>query len=574
MSERRWLARPESSKGVDMPQGRKAHPSKTQGAPPSSVACRRIIRAGIDQCDSADVAESAHIQAENYARRSAPIRRVLKLAPVLIAFFYFTVALLVKYLLIQHYALGAWDTAFYENALWSVGKGEKPIVYVMPGVTSHAFTGNHFIPAGFVYGQLYRVAPGMMTTAVLEALAFAIASIFLYGAARRLTSSAGVACVVECLFLIGCTRLSAHFYPPDSWVVPFISAGLYFTTGGRYWAATCAWVLAMAHKEYFGLAIAVFGATTCLLALRKEGRRARFGFSWTVLGVVWFALGFLVIMPATEPWINASMFSSTLGDQPIGIGTVLPAGKRIIERLVSVEGLVHIGRLLLPFALLPLFGWEVSASVVPIVALNLMADQEHCTNEVVGHYTYIVFPFLAIGAALGWCRLQCWAMHWSKRFKLAGSIIVGAAVVLVALLGAKIHVYHLRMALLLNHALADHTRHVEAMLGRISSLASVAATEKLLPYLSHRPLIIELENVPSFRPDYVIEDALYDSSLLKHIGDVGLKMRAQEVDEMYVAADWSIVRTPIPVGYELVATAGSVRLFTRVPKQRHLGQKD
>src|SRR5262249_32667396 len=163
---------------------------------------------------------------------------------------------------------------------------------------------------------------------------------------------------------------------------------------------------------YFALAIAAFGAMTCLLAWRVNERRARFGFSWAVLGVLWFILGFFVIMPATEPWINAGIFTNTLGDQPIGGATILTAVKCIIERLVSASGLVYIGDLLLPFAFLSLLGWEVSASVLPIVALNLLADQEHCTKEVIGHYTYVLFPFLAVGAALGWCRLHCWAMRW------------------------------------------------------------------------------------------------------------------------------------------------------------------
>src|SRR5207248_3610677 len=128
------------------------------------------------------------------------------------------------------YALGKRDTAIYENALWQVGSGINPIVYVNPGFTAHPFTGGHFIPVGFVYGALYRLLPSMATTALLEALAFALAGILIYATARQLTNSRSVACAVESLYLIGCTYLSAHFYPPDSWVVPFIAAGLYFTT--------------------------------------------------------------------------------------------------------------------------------------------------------------------------------------------------------------------------------------------------------------------------------------------------------------------------------------------------------
>src|SRR5262249_10540677 len=124
-------------------------------------------------------------------------------------------------------------------------------------------------------------------------------------------------------------------------------------------------------------------------------------------------------------------------------------------------------------------------------------------------------------------------------------------------------IYHLRMALMLNHAIAHHTQDVQAVLARIPPLAPVAATENLLPYLSHRPLVAHLDNVPNLRPDYLVEDALYESSLLKHIWEVGLKMRAQQVDGMYDSADWSTVRTPIPVGYQLATTAGSVRLFTK-----------
>ena len=55
------------------------------------------------------------------------------------------------------------------------------------------------------------------------------------------------------------------------------------------------------------------------------------------------------------------------------------------EKLQTLPNILYTVMLLLPLGLLPLIGLEFTAAIVPILALNFLADGGHTTRSLVNH---------------------------------------------------------------------------------------------------------------------------------------------------------------------------------------------
>lgn len=510
------------------------------------------------------------------------IRIDMALALVTLAV-YFTYYFVAGYWKAGNFVLGMRDSAIYETALWQAGHLENPITYVIPGVVTLPLTGAHFMPAGFVYGQIYRFFPGVDTTVVIYAISFTVAGFFVYLLARFVTGSGILAIGSQIVYLAVFTPGLNHFYFED-WAAPYVAAALYFWLRRSYGWATLMWLLALSFKEYLGLVVSFAGLSLWLGALFSTRRRpgvspklgfwnessTRFGILWTAIGALWFLTTFFVIMRWFEPtWVNIGLFSN-LGDTESTVAvSVLSNPGVVLQRMIAPLGREYLGGLLLPLAFLPLLGLENTLPIVPIILLNLLPNNGHAILDGVnGHYTTMVEPVLLAGAVVGLVRLKRW-MKGTPRLTRIGLAATFALVVIFGVAqGLRNHFYQMRVSLVYAHALVEHTRDVRIVLSRIPTDASVAADEPLLPFLSDRHVLAHLDNVPVIQPKYIVRDSFYGTQLIKVLNQ-GLslwwKQYDQPTSEFYDTRTWE--QTPSPscdcTGYNLIYRQGSLALFGR-----------
>jgi uncharacterized membrane protein len=498
---------------------------------------------------------------------------------------YFGYYLMAGWLRAESFVIGGRDSAILQTALWQAGQLQNPVTYVIPGMTTRPFVGIHFMPIGFVYGLVYRLFPSVYTTVVIYAVSFTVAGLFVYLFARALTHSGAIALGLQITYLAVFTPTLGVFYFED-WSTSFIAAGLYFSIKRRYGWATAMWLLAMMFKEYIGLAVAAFGISAWLVARYSSFRQVqpqqapadkardwissqgRFGLLWAGMGLFWFVIAFFGIMRWLEPaWADLVMFSE-LGHSDSSIAlSVLSNPGLILQRMAAPLGREYLIDLFLPLAVLPLLGFEYTIAILPILFLNFLPDGWKAVG-INGHYTTMVQPFLLAGTAAGIVRLRNWLHPRPRSIQFVLTAVVAIVVTFHAAQGIRLHAYKLRVALVHAHTLALHTQDVNKVLSFVPANASVAADEYLLPFLSHRQVVVHWENIQSVQPHYLLPDTFYDEGLIEAIKK-GLELRWKLYDypasDFYDSQVWENT-TPAAcecIGYHIIYRRGSLALFAK-----------
>jgi uncharacterized membrane protein len=482
---------------------------------------------------------------------------------------------------------GGRDWSVYQSALWQAGQFENPVSYVLPGISQLTFVGGHFMPIGFVYGLVYRFFPSIHTTILITAVSFALSGFFVCLLVDRITQNAFLAIAFQIVYLAVFTPALRAFYL-DDWATPFLAAGLYFLVSARYGWATAMWLVAMMFKEYFGLAIAVFGLACWLPSLYSfvetrvrhleisgwsllwRDSRSRFGLLWTVIGVFWFLIAFFGVMKWFQPsWPQASQFSE-LGDSPSSItAAIFSSPAIIVAKMVAPPGREYLFGLFLPLAFLPLLGIEYTVALAPILFLNFLANGEQAVRDGMnGHYVTWAQPFLIAGAVIGIVRLKGWLDSQSNWLRVATTAILGAIIVVYAVQGIRFHFYKLRESLVSSQALAAHAVDVRSALSLIPNDASVAADESLMPFLSNRRILVHMQNIGSLQPEYIVRDTFYGQGLSQAVAKgfaLGWKLYDYPPSYFYDSQAWEKLPPAACdcVGYAMVDRIGSLTLFRR-----------
>ena len=112
-------------------------------------------------------------------------------------------------------------------------------------------------------------------------------------------------------------------------------------------------------------------------------------------------------MPSVEPnWVNEYMFEA-VGGSLTGVMETLHANPLfLLERMASPIGVGYLLGLFAPLCFLSLLGFEYAFAIAPILIINFLAKPESTVPQVVTHYTTWILPFLVVGAAVGYARLQ------------------------------------------------------------------------------------------------------------------------------------------------------------------------
>ena len=439
-----------------------------------------------------------------------------------------------------HFASNAFDLAVQDQTVWGYSRLEliHNTVLDIPNLL-----GDHFNPILMVLAPFMWLwdSAGVLLVAQAILLALAGVPIYLWGE-RELGPVGGLAFEAAYLLFWGVLAGVIYDFHHVAFAVPAISLALYATLTRRDLLLVPAVIVAMLTREDITLTLIALG-----LYIVVVQRRWVLGAALAAINVLWAALLLGVIIPALGGGVAYRHWTYlALGSGPTtAIGYVVQHPVETIRLLFNSPAKVRVWvGSFLAFALLPL------ASPLMLVALPSFLERfwSSSPNFWSFHFQYSMLPapiltFAAIDTCARVGRL------------LKGRLAVGGKILpAVALVTSVV------MTFVLVRPLAEVTTYlpdsrvaqIQACLNTIPRDASVAASNTLVPHLSHRAVIY----VISLRSDadYIAVDPSTYSSPFK-----------DEEEQLR-----NTVRGALAAGYAVVCAKGTTLVLARTDSQLQL----
>jgi uncharacterized membrane protein len=382
-----------------------------------------------------------------------------------------------------HFQSGGYDLGIFDQAVWHLSRFETP-ASTIAGHSS--IFGDHFHPVLILLAPLYWILPRPETLLVAQAilLAGSLVPVFLYSRAR-VNSSAGLWIAASYGLFWGMQKAAAFDFHEVAFAPLVIATAILALEERRWsWFWISALVICCIKEDLIPL-IGMFGVR---LMMSGEVRR---GIAAVGLSVVAFTTVMMVVMPAlgnenTYPYWSTHQEALKRGLPSLLMQLVTPVGK-----------LQTVMMWVVPFAFLPLRSPLVLLTLPLVLARLLSGNADHWGTAF--HYSAPLAPILAMAAADGLARCAEGRAPEVRRALLRVAPVV--MFVLCAVLPGRLPLWRVLAPAHYRSSNADRTGY-EA-LATIPDAASVAAQDALIPHLSRRQRIYELERgAPD--TDYVI----------------------------------------------------------------------
>ena len=389
-----------------------------------------------------------------------------------------------------------YDLGVFDQALWLMSRLEPPrsTVVDLPSVF-----GDHFHPILVLLAPLYRLHADPATLLVAQAILVAVAAVPVYLFARPRVGATGALLLAYATLAFWGLHAGVAFDFHELAFGPVLAASAVLAADrGRWWWYAALVVLLLAVKEDVAMLVVALGA---YLAVRGERWR---GVATALAGVAWFLLVTRVVIPhfGGEPFRHWS-YGALGRDLPDALGNLVTDPLRWLQALVApLEKVGTLAATFGPFLLLTLFS-PLALLCVPLLAEKLLSAHPNHWG-LLFHYSLIVAPLLAMGAADGLVRLERLLVRrgWgtaamrpraasSRGPTIAPRAVVPAAIVCGAVLTANVVLSAaaspFRDALTANFWKRTRVERAAAeALDRIPAGATVTAQSSFVPRLSER----------------------------------------------------------------------------------------
>jgi uncharacterized membrane protein len=434
----------------------------------------------------------------------------------------------------EHYASNAFDLAVQDQTVWGYSRGEF-IYNTVLGIPN--LLGDHFHPILATLAPFMLIWNSADVLLVAQAVLLALAGIpiYLWGE-RELGPLAGVAFQAAYLVFWGVLAGVIYDFHHAAFAVPALSTALYATMTRRNWLLVPAVSWAMLTREDVALTLIALGFYILVVQ-----RRWILGAVLMAVNAVWLGalLGFVI--PALGGGVAYRHWTyDALGSGPVNAASHVirhPIDSLKLLFTPATKARVWIGSFA-AFALLPL------ASPVVLVALPSFLERfwSSSPNFWSFHFQYSMVPapilaFAAMDTCVRVARLLRGRWVAATRVALPLAVLAASVVVTVAANPlAELRTY------LPNSRVAE----INECLSTIPSDASVAASNALVPHLSHRGEIYEITLHTT--ADYVAVDPSTYSGFF-----------AGEEDQLR-----NEVRGDLAAGYGVVCAKGTTLVLARV----------
>ena len=385
----------------------------------------------------------------------------------------------------DHFASNAFDLGVQDQTIWGYSRLQMipNTVEMIPNLL-----GDHFHPILMAIAPLYWIWDDARILLLVQAALLAVAAVPIFWWARqRLGRVAAIA--FEAAYLIFWGVLSGVIYDFHhiAFAVPAISFGLYGVLTNRnrlFWAML---VVGLLTRENIALTFAAIGVYIALVQ-----HRWRLGVAVIAICAAWFAALIEVVMPAIAGAPYGHWTYEALGSGP-GSAFLHIVRHPIASLQLLVDNPIKRklwGGLLGAWLLLPLLS-PISLVAIPTVLERLWSSNAALWSASF-HYSLVIAPVLAFASVDGLARLQQIFLRqrrtppspsWGGQ---GGGLAVGVSLaVLVAGLALTFGVVR-PLDEIGTYVSGTQAATIQSCLTVIPPDASVSASNKLLPHLSHR----------------------------------------------------------------------------------------
>lgn len=328
----------------------------------------------------------------------------------------------ITYLLARHDAFltNAEDMGIMDQVIWNTAHGHilrETVCNSLHDTNCGGFNGLfrfaiHFEPILFPISLLYWLWSTPKLLLILQTVVVGIGAYPAFWLARLRLRNELAAVAIAVLYLFYPAQQQAIVY--DFHAVTFTASLLLFTLYFMYTRRT-AWlfvfaILAMACKEEIPLVIMMFGLWSMLFQ-----RRWKSGAVLAGMGILWFVVATVVIMPHFSPTGHA-LLESHYANKGIGatlLDIVKHPGNALKQYVLESQHRAYLRILLAPAAFLPLFAPWVLVLALPSLAIILLSsDPQYYTG--LFHYNAEIVPVL-IFATIEALVLILWIVQWLIR---------------------------------------------------------------------------------------------------------------------------------------------------------------
>lgn len=429
----------------------------------------------------------------------------------------------------QHFALHthAYDLGIFDQVVWNSSYGRLFANTIMSD--SPNFLGHHlsFTLLALVPFYWFWSDPRMLLAVQTVLLIATVVPIYLWAWERL--GRAGAVVVSACFFLYPALGFINLFdFHEIAIAVPFLAGGTYFLLKGRHGPFLVCLAVALLTKEEIAFVVVAYGLYIALVQ-----RRWGLGLSLAMGGLAYGLAALLWIIPAfqgTDTYFFANRYGylgRSIGEMVV---TLVTNPVLVLQHVLTLDKLGFVLRLLVPLALLPVVGWEVTLLALPSLGYLLLSDDPNMV-AIIYQYPAVLIPFLFLGAIEGARRLGA---RWP-----------GARLgILTALLVASLGSYYLHGGGPLSrhyqpwrYQMAGRPERGLTFMRRIPPEAAVSAQSDLVPHLSQRERIYLFPEL--FDADYVLLDTQGNTFPLYEPNS--RRLYEQAVTRMYADPTWTLV---------------------------------
>jgi uncharacterized membrane protein len=492
-----------------------------------------------------------------------------------------------SYLIANHDAFqtNAEDLGIMDQAIWSILHGFFPRQTICnsvfdtncvsyAGVTRFAI---HFEPILYPISLLYLIWSNPKMLLIVQVLVVACGAYPAFWLARLRLRSDLAAVGIAVLYLVYPGLLQAVDF--DFHAVTLTAALLLFLLYFIYtrqilWTFVFA-VLAMACKEEISLVVAGFGIWSAVF----QGRW-RAGLGLALIGIVWFCLVVLVIMPHASPTGYPLLLSryAQLGSPLHFLKQTLQHPRQFFDRYIwESHHRAYLLFLLTPVCFIAVFAPWVLVLAVPSLALNLLSSDGLMYSGLF-QYSAEIVPVVIFATIEGlvsvfWLVRLVGRKRFFLREKEPESCLVANTVLmryparsLYALFCGSLLVAILFSTLATDGtfygvlpfsqgfqwpSLSAHASEVEGLLDMIPANVSVCAQNKFVPHLSERAYIY-LFPYQDDRAEYILLDTTGDTYPLDSLGyaqEVQKVLHSGHYHTLIAKNGYLLLQRVLPVAY-------------------------
>ncbi|MEP6979016.1 MAG: DUF2079 domain-containing protein, partial [Thermoleophilia bacterium] len=344
----------------------------------------------------------------------------------------------------------------------------------------------HFHPILMTLAPLYWIWDDVRVLLIAQAVLIALAGLPVFFWAReQLGTAAAYAFEVAYLAFWGVLGGDIFDFHELAFAAPIVSFALYATVTRRWGLLWAMALLGCLTREDVTLAFVGLGLYLLLQ------RRFRLGGALIAANFVWFIVAVKLVIPALADRAYQQWYYTRLGDGPgeAAVHVVLHPIDTIRLFFTPHEKLRALFNLFAPWLALPL-GSPLLVAMLPPLAARFLSDKPSHWAPQGFHYSLVLAPMLAFAAVDACARLS----------RLAGAperVVAGGIATAVLAAGLFFSFVRLKpLDELRRYGSPEVAASIRSCLRTIPPNSSVSATSALVPHLSHRRAIYQLDRRP------------------------------------------------------------------------------